>query len=179
MIKSSLILFRHHLIKFPKQHFFYRLVFSLHYHFMKIAFLFGSIRKQECIPVGCVPPACCPYLPACTAPGGVPARGCTCPGGYLPGGCTCLGGTCPGTPLEQNSWHTLLKILPCPKLRLRVVISLFCRQASVIACHCWNCLQESCLAALGPIHLDGLVDLPRKTQIFMYIFNLNLNVIKM
>ena len=21
--------------------------------------------KQECIPVGCVPPACCPYLPAC------------------------------------------------------------------------------------------------------------------
>ena len=33
---------------------------------------------QECIPVGCVPPACCPYLPACTALGGVPG-----PGGYL------------------------------------------------------------------------------------------------
>ena len=31
--------------------------------------------KQECILVGCVQPACCPYLPACTAPGG-----------YLPGG---------------------------------------------------------------------------------------------
>ena len=24
-------------------------------------------------------------------------------------------------PCEQNSWHTLLKILPCPKLRLRAV----------------------------------------------------------
>ena len=45
-------------------------------------------KKQECIPVGCVPPASCPYLPACTAPGGVPARGV-----YLvPGGCTCPGG---------------------------------------------------------------------------------------
>ena len=32
--------------------------------------------EQECIPVGFVPPTCCPYLPACTAPGG-----CTCPGG--------------------------------------------------------------------------------------------------
>ena len=40
-----------------------------------------SGQKQECIPVGCVPPACCPYLPACTA------RGCTCAGG-----CICLGG---------------------------------------------------------------------------------------
>ena len=25
--------------------------------------------SQVCIPLGCVPPACCPYLPACTAPG--------------------------------------------------------------------------------------------------------------
>ena len=61
---------------------------------------------QECILVGCVPPACCPYLLACTAPGGgglylqgdvpawgecdyhwgVPARGDTCPGR-----CTCQG----------------------------------------------------------------------------------------
>ena len=30
--------------------------------------------EKQCIPVGCVPPACCPYLPACTAP-----EGCTCP----------------------------------------------------------------------------------------------------
>ena len=28
-------------------------------------------RKQECIPVGCVPPARRPYLPACCARGGV------------------------------------------------------------------------------------------------------------
>ena len=28
------------------------------------------IVNQVCIPVGCVPPACCPYLSACTAPGG-------------------------------------------------------------------------------------------------------------
>ena len=26
-------------------------------------------------------------------------------------------------PREQNSWHTLLKILPCPKLRLRAVLN--------------------------------------------------------
>ena len=46
-------------------------------------------KRQECIPVGCVPPACCPYLPACTVPGG-----CTWSwAAYLvPGGCTCLGG---------------------------------------------------------------------------------------
>ena len=25
---------------------------------------------QVCIPVGCIPPTCCPYLPACTAGGG-------------------------------------------------------------------------------------------------------------
>ena len=85
------------------------------------------ICLQECIPVGCVPPVCCPYLPACTAGGGVYLPG---PGGYLiwgrvpawswgvylpglggylvPGGtclvpgCTCLvlgvRGVCPGTP---------------------------------------------------------------------------------
>ena len=62
-----------------------------------------NLYKQECIPVGCVPPACCPYIPECTAPGGVPcAGGCTwcrvylvsggVPGArgvYLvPGGCT-------------------------------------------------------------------------------------------
>ena len=38
--------------------------------------------QQECIPVGCVLPACCPHPPP---------------------------------PCEQNSRHTLLKILPCPK----------------------------------------------------------------
>ena len=28
--------------------------------------------KQDCIPVGCIPPACWMYLPACTVQGGVP-----------------------------------------------------------------------------------------------------------
>ena len=113
---------------------------------------FHEYCKQECIPVGCVPPACCPYLPACTAPRGgrgvylgtCPGEGvyllggvCTCLGVYLPrgvyppggvpaqgsGGVSAQGGTCPGTPpCEQNSWHTQLKILPCPKLRLRALI---------------------------------------------------------
>ena len=30
-----------------------------------------KIKEQDCIPVGCVPSACYPYLPACTVPGGV------------------------------------------------------------------------------------------------------------
>ena len=37
---------------------------------------------QECIPVGCVPPTCCPYLPACTA-----RKGLSAPGGCLLRGC--------------------------------------------------------------------------------------------
>ena len=37
--------------------------------------------EQECIPVGCVLPACCPYLPACTV------QGVSATGGLLPGGC--------------------------------------------------------------------------------------------
>ena len=47
--------------------------------------------EEECIPVGCVPPACWPHLPACTAsgvsaPGGVPAPGggVSAPGGDIP-----------------------------------------------------------------------------------------------
>ena len=49
---------------------------------------YQSLTKQECIPVWCVTPACCPYLPACTAQGGctwsrrsVPGPG----GGGVPG----------------------------------------------------------------------------------------------
>ena len=47
------------------------------------------LPEQECIPVGCVPPACYPYLPAGTAPEGgcVPARGVVpAQGVYLLGG---------------------------------------------------------------------------------------------
>ena len=42
-----------------------------------------NIRQQNCISVACVPPACCPYIPACTARGA--ASG---PGGCIP---TCNG----------------------------------------------------------------------------------------
>ena len=84
--------------------------------------------KQDCIPVGCVLPACCPYLPALTAPGGrgvpvggigylhggmylprgdVPAQGrCTCPGVVSAPGPwrgTCLGGVPAGGDLARYS----------------------------------------------------------------------------
>ena len=47
------------------------------------AFLNGNrcVFSQVCIPVGCVPPACCSYLPACT--GGVCSRGVSALGGDL------------------------------------------------------------------------------------------------
>ena len=80
--------------------------------------------QEDCIPVGCVPPACCPYLPACTVPrvsgrgGAVPGRG----GAWSRGGVWSRRGEVypsmqwgrPPPPCGQNSWHTLLKILPCP-----------------------------------------------------------------
>ena len=119
-------------------------------------------EKQECIPVGCVPPAHWPYLPACSALGGcLLRRGCLLQGGVCSQGVSALGGVCskggvcsrgvsaPGgvcswgclllrgcllprrvypsmhwgrhPPCEQNSWHTPMKILLCPKLRLRTV----------------------------------------------------------
>ena len=64
-----------------------------------------STWVQECIPVGCVLPICCPYLPACTASGGCTwSRGvCTwscgvvylVPGGVPgPRGCTWSWGVC-------------------------------------------------------------------------------------
>ena len=50
------------------------------------------MMQQEYIPVGCVPPACCPYIPAYTATGGVPGpRGVYLVWGWGvpgPGGCT-------------------------------------------------------------------------------------------
>ena len=61
-------------------------------------------QNKKCIPVGCIPPACSPYLPVCTAqggsslPGGLPCqRGSALPrGGVLPcrgGGLPCHGGS--------------------------------------------------------------------------------------
>ena len=90
----------------------------------------NQCNKQYCIPVGCVPPACCPYLPACTAPGGglrlggVPTSG---PGGVSAPWGTCLwsGGVYPsrqwGRAPLWTEWQTGAKILPCPKLHLRPV----------------------------------------------------------
>ena len=61
----------------------------------KICFRVITDNKQECIPVGCVPPACCPYLPVCTAPRGM----------YLvPGGVPGLGGTCPEGCTWSREW---------------------------------------------------------------------------
>ena len=94
-----------------------------------------TCRRGVYLPRGVYLAGGCTCRGGCTCPEGVPARGCTCPGGvpvqggvpgqgvYLPRGVPAWGCTCPGTPpCEQNSWHTLLKILPCPKLRLRAVI---------------------------------------------------------
>ena len=60
----------------------------------------------------CVLPACCPYLPACTAQGGVCFRGvCYSKGGcLLPGGCLPRG-VC-HSPL-WTEWQTGVKTLPC------------------------------------------------------------------
>ena len=91
----------------------------------------NQCNKQYCIPVGCVPPACCPYLPTCTAPGGGLRLG----GGTYPwfgGVCLLLGvpASRPGGvyPSRQwgraplwTEWQTGAKILPCPKLHLRPV----------------------------------------------------------
>ena len=125
-------------------------------YFLLLPYLFSKVEllelfiKQDCIPAGCIPPACWPYLPACTVQGGRPLwgvpglGGCLLPAGCLvPDGMSAPGGrgvSAPGwggclvpggrglsqhalrqTPREQNSWHTLLKILPCPKLRLQTV----------------------------------------------------------
>ena len=62
------------------------------------------IQKQVCIPVRCIPPVCCLYLPACTvqgrglsALGGVCFGGCLLPGGVLSQwGCLLPGGVCSG-----------------------------------------------------------------------------------
>ena len=59
---------------------------------LRVESILVSIMKQDCIPVGCAPPACWPYLPACTVQGGGPnggaylvlvGGGCS-GGGYLP-----------------------------------------------------------------------------------------------
>ena len=66
--------------------------------------------KQVCIPVGCVPPACWPYLPACTVAGGLlaravslPRRAFPCWAVSLPRGIPAFNGTDPSPLVVQNS----------------------------------------------------------------------------
>ena len=91
------------------------------------------IFEQECIPVGCVPAAHWPYAAVCFGGGGLPGPGglpdpaggggwsrgvCLVQGGCLPdrGGCipACTEADTLPPPCGQNSWHTLVKILPGP-----------------------------------------------------------------
>ena len=178
------------------------------------------MRIQDCIPVGCVPPVCRPYIPGpgwgvylvrgdlgrgvylvggvylvwgCTwsggvpglgvyliwgmylvwgvgtwsggwgpGPGGVPGPGVYLfgggvpgPGGTWSGGCTWSGrhlvwegvpglgggvpgpGGVPGQVLPRwTEWQTGVKLLPCPKLRLRAVIKLAVMLMLPILCVC-------------------------------------------
>ena len=96
--------------------------------------VFKSSVKQECIPVGYVPPACCPYLPACPGQGGclLPGLGgvCSREGVCYQGGCL-LPGVIPACtkadpPCEQND-RQVQKYYLCPKLRLREVTSTITR----------------------------------------------------
>ena len=70
------------------------------------------------------------------------------PGGYLPRH---------SPPCEQNSWHTLLKILPCPKLRLPAVTRIpvgWVPSAAVARVSCsGGCLSGGGLSARGNVSL--------------------------
>ena len=102
---------------------------------------FEIIMIQDCIPVGCVPPARWPYNPACSAPGGGAwFGGCLLPGGSVcsHGGCLVWGGRClvwgvwgipvcteADPPCEQN--HTRLwKYNLTPTSSWAVIISYRC-----------------------------------------------------
>ena len=68
--------------------------------------------KQVCFPVGCILPACCLYLLACTAPGWcLPGVVVSSWGGVFLGGVSSSGGCFPGgtddgtePPFETSSW---------------------------------------------------------------------------
>ena len=110
-----------------------------------------NLAKQECIPVGCLPPTAVavPRVSTRHPPEEAPPRGSTPSGGSTPpqeeappsGGSTPPGESTPpggSTPREEaptrrkrpprrmpplwTKWQTDVKILPCPKLRLQVVI---------------------------------------------------------
>ena len=61
-----------------------------------------KIFEQECIPVGCVPPACWPY-PRMHCAGGVSAWWGCLPGGFVClGGLSAHGGVCPGVSAQRG-----------------------------------------------------------------------------
>ena len=88
-------------------------------------------RGRGCTCQGVYLPRGCTCLGGVPAPGSVPARGVSARGAPAQGGvpaqwgCTFWGVSARGVPAQvlplwvQNYWHTLLKILPCPKLHLR------------------------------------------------------------
>ena len=61
---------------------------NFHLNFYDL-FCKSADQKQVCIPVGCIPPACCPF-PVVSGGGGAVCLGGVCLGGCLPGG------VCPG-----------------------------------------------------------------------------------
>ena len=86
------------------------------------------INPQACIPVGCIPPALyhtgrglCPrsLCPGGLCPGGVSVEGSLCPGGSL------SGGSLSGRPTPTGDRRMPVKILPCPKLRLPAVTTIY------------------------------------------------------
>ena len=75
------------------------------------------LQRQDCIPVGCVPPACWPH-PNMHWAGWVSAQEGCLPRGCLPGGVVCPGGL-PAQegwqtpPPLRTEWQTGVKTLPC------------------------------------------------------------------
>ena len=93
----------------------------LHFH----ACCGKNLAKQVYIPVGCVPPTCWPHpvvSERVVLPGGV-CQGGVCPRGCLPRGCIPACNWADRTPPPSvNRITGSVKTLPCPRLRLRVVI---------------------------------------------------------
>ena len=125
------------------------------------------------------PPGCGPGDLPHARHGGIPSPMGTCK--------ACWGTTCNAcwdtTPCEQNSWHTFLKILPCPKLRLRAVISTGIRVMThcvkvkffffyfVSSMNSWvNCRCES------PLTLNSIAIELVTADIAKSLFTLNVNV---
>ena len=77
--KSSFLNFSNILGKKPASNNANFCILRVYSHLVKATVKAKKFKEQVCIQVGCIPPACCPYLPACTA------RGCTCPGWGVPG----------------------------------------------------------------------------------------------